>query len=592
MKIKYLNGYRIYNAIYAGSKAIIENQSYLNKINVFPVPDSDTGTNMASTVHSIMEGSDVYRSLKRTLQSIADAALSGARGNSGIILAQFFYGFSEEIQPYHRISVDVFAQSVDKAIKHVYESMLEPIEGTIITVMKEWGKSICLQSNHTSDFAKLFHESLEVAKKALQETPNQLKTLAKAGVVDAGASGFVKFLEGVAQFIQNGKLRRIVQNEFKISNFYKESIHDFNEDSSRYCTEAMITNSKINIRTLQSKLKKYGTSVITAGSQKKIHLHIHTDNPEELFAEINQYGNISQLKVDDMKMQYEISKKPKDSIALITDSACDLPKKMLEKHHIMQIPFNLYFGKIPYLDKVTISTNQFYKKMEGAKVHPKSSQPSFKTVDNMYSFISNHFQNIIGIHISNNLSGMYKIAKSIENNFSQKNIAVLDSKQLTVSQGLIVLRAAEAIEAGISFSELTKKIDRWIDKTEIYVDVNTLKYMVRGGRVSPLKGLLASLLNIKPIVGLDKNGKASIAGKSFSRNGNMKKILKIIAEKLNSKKIWRYAIVHADAKKRAEIYADKLTKLIGQEPAYIMELSPVIGVHNGIGAIGIGIMED
>jgi len=144
----------------------------------------------------------------------------------------------------------------------------------------------------------------------------------------------------------------------------------------------------------------------------------------------------------------------------------------------------------------------------------------------------------------------------------------------------------------MTFEDLNTKVADWIEKTDIFVDVDTLKYMVRGGRVSPLKGMIATVLNLKPIVTLDEDGKATAAGKSFSRRGNIEKILELLYKKTENSKIWNYAIVHADAESRAQIYAEKLTNIIGKEPAYIMELSPVVGVHNGIGAVGIGIMEE
>ncbi len=216
MKIRYLDGSRLYNAIIAGGKAVIKNQAYLNKINVFPVPDADTGTNMASTMRSIMESSKVSRSLQSTLRSIADSALMGARGNSGIIFAQFFHGLSQELKDHHTISVTDFSRSVNNAITYVYDSILEPVEGTIITVMKDWAKAVEKNSEKTRDFVHLLSNSLKTARESLQNTPKQLKVLAEAGVVDAGAHGFVNFLEGISSFIQKGKLKSLSMVEYNV----------------------------------------------------------------------------------------------------------------------------------------------------------------------------------------------------------------------------------------------------------------------------------------------------------------------------------------------------------------------------------------
>ena len=213
MKISYIDGNRLYNAFLAGGAAVISQQDYLNKINVFPVPDADTGTNLASTMRSIMEGSRLYKSLSKTARSIADSALIGARGNSGIIFAQFIHGLSMELEDGNRTNVRDFAKTARSSLKYVYESIMEPVEGTMITVIKDWVNSLDEQSNRTTDFSSLIAETLKAARKSLADTPKKLKVLADAGVVDAGGKGFVDFLEGIWEFISRGKLKRVYNLE-------------------------------------------------------------------------------------------------------------------------------------------------------------------------------------------------------------------------------------------------------------------------------------------------------------------------------------------------------------------------------------------
>jgi dihydroxyacetone kinase-like predicted kinase len=166
MKIRYLDGYRLYYAVLVGGKSVIEDQSYLNKINVFPVPDSDTGTNLASTMHSIAEGAVLARSFNTTLGSIADAALLGARGNSGLIFAQFLYGINEEIKDRKKISTQAFGEAVKNAIHYAYKSIVSPVEGTMLTVMKDWAEAVYHQRIKKNDFAELLFYSLQIAKKS------------------------------------------------------------------------------------------------------------------------------------------------------------------------------------------------------------------------------------------------------------------------------------------------------------------------------------------------------------------------------------------------------------------------------------------
>ncbi|MFW6123623.1 MAG: DAK2 domain-containing protein [Acidobacteriota bacterium] len=590
MTIEYINGNRLYNAFLAGGKAVVSDQNYLNKINVFPVPDSDTGTNLASTMHSIIQGSVQNPNPKTTLNSIAEAAIYGARGNSGLIFAQFIYGINKEIRHDKKASTKSFGESVKNAIKHTYESIVNPVEGTMLTVMKDWAEAVYKYRTKTNDFYELFSLSLPAAKKSLKDTPKKLSILAKKGVVDAGAKGFVDFLEGIVHFIKKGKLRNISKPKVQWKDNHIHSHTDRNSIGERYCTEALLTGTHIDLGNLRKDIKKFGSSAIVAGSETKVRIHIHTDHPEKLFSKVKNYGSIINIKADDMVKQFEVSHNRKADTALVTDSACDIPREILEQHQIHVVPLNLHFKDSIFLDKITINPDQFYSLLKTQKELPTSSQPSPKTVQNLLSFLSTHYDSILTVTISSKLSGVYKQFLKAASQLKDKKIKVIDSKQLSASQGLIVLKIAEEIQKGKTFKQIIENADQWVNKTKILVDIHTLKYMVRGGRVSPLKGFIAKLLNLKPIISLDDQGKATAYGKSFSRRSSMKKIAKKLKHLNETKGIWKYAVVHAQARKRANSYAQRLHQVTGLQPAYIVNISPVVGVHNGLGAVAVAVM--
>lgn len=590
MKISYLDGGRLYYAFLAGGDAVIKDQSYLNKINVFPVPDSDTGTNMASTVRSISEAAVYNRSLQATLTSISDAAIYGARGNSGLIFAQFLFGISQELKEEMKASTRAFGEAVKKAVQYAYKSIVTPVEGTMLTVMKDWAEAVYHYRTRTSDFVELFSHALQVAKRSLQETPQKLSVLAKAGVVDAGAKGFVDFLEGVENFVRKGRLKGFIRPEtvWKDSEVYIHS--DRGAIKHRYCSEALLIGRAMNLDKLREEVRPFGDSAIVAGSEQKARIHIHTDHPSDLFFRVKDYGSITQVKVDDMLRQYEASHSRKAKIALVTDSTCDLPQDIIDEHQIHLIPVNLSFGDTIFLDKVTITPEQFYTLLKTHKEHPKSSQPAPKPVQNLFSFLATHYESIIVVTISDKLSGVYKLTQNAAATIKDKKISVINSRHLSASLGLIVLRVAEAIREGKSHDEIVRLTEEWIARTKIFVDIQTLKYLVRGGRLSPLKGFLAKILNLKPIVSLNSEGSAIAFGKSFSRWSNMKKIVRIIKELSEEGKIWNYAIVHAQNIERVKLYAEKLKEFIHREPDFIVDVSPAIGAHNGIGVVAITLM--
>jgi len=588
MKIKYLDGRRLYLAFLAGGQAVIKDFAYLNKINVYPVPDGDTGTNLASTTKAIAEQARPSRSAKESLNSIAEAALTGARGNSGLIFAQYIYGLSRELGSDLRISAARFGESVKNAVRYAYSSTARPQEGTILTLIREWAEEIYQNRHRFSDFHELLHHSLDRAKQVLQETPRRLPALKKAGVVDAGAKGFVDFIEGVVNFIHQGSLKDVLNQEMPEFEF-EEAPHQPKEDIPfRYCTEALLTGDNLDFDQIKNIVVKAGDSAITGGSETRVRFHVHTNEPEELFEALKNLSTIVQPKVEDMKLQSEISFRPKRKIALVVDSSCDLPTSFLEENQVVVIPLLLNIKNHVFLDKLTISPRRIYKMLAEEEIMPGSAQPSPKSIENWFSFLSSHYDSILVLTISSALSGFYNLVKAVAEKFPEKKIRIVDSRHISGSSGLIVERLLEGWSEGTQdVDELARQAEELIAKTEILVDIKTLKYLVKGGRVSPMKGLLAKLLNIKPIITINKLGQAVPCRQSFSRRQNFKKILKMIRKRQAVHPVHSFSIVHAGNRPRAEAYAREIERITGRQVSFIEEASPVVGVHNGLGAVGV-----
>ncbi|HOI44409.1 MAG TPA: DegV family protein [Candidatus Aminicenantes bacterium] len=591
MKIRYLDGRRLYHAFLAGGEAVISDQNYLNKINVFPVPDSDTGTNLATTMRAISQRAKASIAIHATMDSIADAAISGARGNSGIIFAQFIYGLSREMKNEVKVSTRRFGESVRRAVQYAHQAIVSPVEGTMITLIKDWADAVFEQRQKMGDFVELLTYSLHVARTSLRDTPKKLQVLAKAGVVDAGAKGFVDFLEGVLNFIKKGNLKQIARMQAAAPEIPAGAHVERRSVGRRFCSEALIVGRGLDAARMRSIVQKHGDSAVVAGSEEKVRIHVHTNSPAELFDELKEFGTIAEIKADDMLRQYEAGHSPKSKIALVTDSACDLPKAFLDEHQIHVIPFSLSFGESLYLDKVTITPSQFYAQRRASKVYPKTAQPPPAVVRAMFSFLASHYESVIVCTISDKLTGMYELCLSAATGFPGKKISVINTKQISGSQGLIVSRVAEAIRAGDSHDEVVALAERCIAATQLLVDVDSLKYLVRSGRVSHFKGFLARLLNLKPVLALVEGQAVSIS-KSFGRRANMKKIMRMIRRTAGEKTVQKYAIVHAQVPERADLYARELTKIFGRGPEFIMVISPVIGVHTGLGVMGVALLTD
>jgi len=590
-----MDGRRLYYTFIAGARKVIEHQVELNKINVFPVNDGDTGTNLASTIRAVVDSMHPHRSYKITADRIAETTLVNARGNSGIIFAQFLYGMSSETGNFKTITIKQFAESIKNSIRYIYEAVANPVEGTMLTVIKDWANYIYDNRNIITDFNQLFIGSIDVLNKSLIATKSKLAVLAKANVVDAGARGFVFFVEGITDFIANRNLKELIQVKAETSVFEKieEAIPEKVE--FRFCTEALIKNSTIDNKSILPILEKYGNSIVVAGSDKMRRLHVHTNTPAELFNELRNTGTLAFQKADDMLRQSEVVYNRKWKIALVTDSTCDLSQDLIDQYQINMLPININFGENHYLDKVTIQPEQFYTLLKENKDYPKSSQVNEKSFTNLYSHLASHYDSIIAIHLSDKLSGTFnsskKAALAISTEFN-KPISVINSKNLSGALGLVVLRTAKAIESGLSHDQIVMMAENWATHLRIFVSVKSIKYLVRGGRVSAVRGIIARMLNINPIVSIDETGKAIVFDKSFNQRANMEKVMGYITKISKEKQIWNYIVLHANNEYASQWYSEKMENLIDKKPVSVVNISPIVGANAGIGAAAVALLYD
>jgi DegV family protein with EDD domain len=363
----------------------------------------------------------------------------------------------------------------------------------------------------------------------------------------------------------------------------------------RYCTEAIIRDVSLNHNRLSEILSQHGDSVVVAGASKASRLHVHTSHPDRLFERLQRHGTLTFQKADDMLRQSQAIYDRKWNIALVTDSACDLSPELIDHYQIHMLPIHISFGDNQYLDKITMRPEQFYRRIDEGGIYPKTAQVNDITFKNLYTFLTTHYDAVIAVHLTAKFSGTYfsscKAAETISRAY-RKPISVIDSKNVSGALGLIVLRIAQAIEKGLTHAAIVDHAARWVDNTRLLVSVKTLKYMVRGGRVSPLKGLLASLLNINPIVSIDAEGNSMLFGKTFSQKANMKKVMSHINRTCQDRAIWNHIVMHANNRPAADWYARQMTALTAEPPVATVNISPVIGASAGLGAAAVAFMFD
>ncbi len=592
MAINYLDGKRLYRVLHAGLQKVLAREEYLNEINVFPVPDNDTGTNMAHTLTAIQDGihDKDHPKINTMSQKIADSALDGARGNAGVILAQFMVGFSEAIQDKLTISTKQFSLAVENACNYAYDALVEPREGTILTVIREWSEYIQKHSDGLHDFQELLRNGLERAQKALKDTPKKLDVLKKAGVVDAGGQGFVYLLEGMQDFITNGKVKLYKRMKTASKSIGRPIKIEFNQ-KYRYCTECTITGISIPKKDLQTDLKALGENIVLAGTAKKMKVHIHTNSPQDVFDICRTAGTVSDEKADDMLQQQKDSHTAHSDIAIVIDSACDLPDDLLESMNIHVVPVKLGFGDEMIVDRIGMTTEEFWTKVASCPHHPKTSQPSPGDFRRHYELLLNNYKSIVSIHIPAGSSGTFQSAVTATKALTDHNIEVIDSLNVSVGAGLVALTAAEAVQEGKSADEVVRIAREAVENTSIYIGLESLEFAVRGGRVAKPVKKVADLIRMNPILTIDKTGKLSTAGKTFGALNRPDKLLKWVLKQLDSEKQYRYGIAYTTNRYEADRLAAKLRACTGEEEVLIAQVGPALSVHAGPGTMAIIVQE-
>ncbi len=305
MAILYCDAKRFKQTIIAGADWVFKNRDHLNKINVFPVPDGDTGTNMSVTLTAAIREMEALKeiSLETTVKAAAWGALMGARGNSGIILSQVLSSLAEGIEGRERLFAEDIAFALSRAAKKAYKAVLHPTEGTILTVIRETAETAEAAVKTEKDLALLLDEMVKSARSSVERTPLLLPKLKEAGVVDAGGLGFLNFLEGMVFFIQ-GKIAANgpIEDEGTLKTpAGDEAEHHWN---FRYCTEFILKGSRISEDTIKDVLTPMGDSIVVVGDSRLARIHIHTGTPEEVLRYASTVGQVSSIKVDDMLVQH------------------------------------------------------------------------------------------------------------------------------------------------------------------------------------------------------------------------------------------------------------------------------------------------
>ncbi len=315
---KTIDGILLAKMFKSGAKNLKDHVTTINDLNVFPIPDGDTGDNMLMTSIGGVDKISENLSLSSVSHSISDGMLLSARGNSGVILSQIFEGIAGELENVETAETDVLAKALQNGTKHAYSAVMDPTEGTMLTVMRCATEYISRKVYDSPE--ELLKDFLEEAKRTLEKTPDMLPVLKKAGVVDSGGAGLVYIVEGMLKaFTEDADDLDIsvspAKQDIDVNLFTEDSVLEYG-----YCTEVLVRlmNAKTNIEsfdvsTITDYLKSIGDSVVTFKNGSIVKIHVHTKTPDKVLSFCQQFGEFLKIKIENMSLQHNNTIIEKDS---------------------------------------------------------------------------------------------------------------------------------------------------------------------------------------------------------------------------------------------------------------------------------------
>ncbi len=606
MQIHYLDGSRLRRSLLAACNYAQQQRDELNRINVFPVPDGDTGTNLTLTVRAIADTMEPSRatSVAEVARGAADAAVMGARGNCGMMLSHFLLGFADGLSGYDRVNTAEFCCAFRRGAQSLREALDKPVEGTILTVVHD--TALAATQSAAKDFVALLQHLVNEARDSLERTPDLLPVLKTAGVVDAGAKGFVSLLEGVLYLVDGSLPISIESQVHEKALAPPASLMEYpvNQEQFRFCTEALVHSDSLPTQTsVQSRLRAAGDSMIVIRSDHVLKIHIHTDDPEQVFDYLRGLGDLVTHKAEDMRAQHRTLQRAEEGhiqlarrpVSVVTDSAADLSEDILRAHGIHVIPLLLIDGDRSYRAGIDIATEEFHKKLEDDSELPTTSQPSRADITKTYSRAAEEGEAVVAVLAASTLSGTFAAGEAAASGFQGTNIYMADSLSASVLQGLLVVKACELAELGWQPEEIVREITRVRTQSGILFTVQTLKRLVASGRVGSGQAFLSRLLGIKPVLEIDKCGHVTSAGKAIGVTRARSQLMKLVGERIpDGTERMRFGIFHVGMPEIVQPITDELRGRYGNRVEVLAApATPVIATHLGIGAWGVAyLVED
>ncbi len=571
---------------------IEEHKEEINKINVFPVPDQDTGNNMAKTLSGVKEAIENrdFKDLDEISEATLDGALTAAQGNAGVIYVGFLAGFLPILNK-NPVDAKKLAVAFEKGAARARQSIQNPKEGTILDVIDATTQTFKKEAEQEKDLVKIFKTAVEKAKEALLATREKMEIFRRANVVDAGGLAYLMILESHLEALEGEK------REEKKEERPSEKVRRFIQTLSyRYEVVSLIKNPRLEEKTIREKLKNLGDSLDIVQIGDKTKIHIHTDSPDEVKKIMREAGQILSLREEDMAKEVVGEESiRKVSIGIVTEEVADLPSKVTERYQIETVPLVVDWPEGEKLPGENIYQRMREADRRGMKAFPKTSQASPKSYLGAFRKQLQKFDKVLCLTITSKVSGCYNSACQAKDMLKEEEkgrVYILDTLQAAASQALLVLRAIELIQEQREINEVLDELKSLIPKTHLWVILEDPKWLEAGGRASKSQANWVrrmKKINLHPLITI-KDGLVAKGGVIFAKDmaeALFKKISKESQKARKQGKKIRVIIGQADNLEGIEKLR-KMLKEIKAEVPFISLASPVVCAHTGPGTLIAG----
>jgi len=606
------DAHRIAVAAARGAAAAVEaSRGRLNDLNVYPVPDGDTRSNLADTARELAAGlADATADTPAAVATAAKrAVLMGASGNSGAILSQIVGGFADVAGAAGEIDSHVLARALRSAADAAYRPVQQPIEGTMLTVIREMAEAAERLAGGGLD--EVVDAVLAAGGESVARTQGMLDVLRDAGVVDAGAAGLVEFCRGAVAGARGEQIQAPLEALERPLSF--EAVHQ-EESQFRYCTSFLVEGEDIDRDRLEAELLAMGDCLLVVGEAPMCRVHVHTDDPGAALTRAVAMGSLDRVAIANMQEQTRrreerLSAGPTlvalpggradeggltaENTAIVLDSTADVAHPEQEHANWRMVPLTVRFGEEQFEEYREIEPAEFYRRLRNGGPHPQTAAPSPGAYLRMYEKLS-EYAHVIVLPVSSKVSGSVQAARiAAEDPAAGGRVTVLDGRTVSVGTAMLADGVQRLLEDGTTLEEVTAWVESARERLRLVIYVDTLEYLRRGGRISRRGELAGNAIGLRPLLTLRDGELALYRRVVGGRRRALREFDRFLCQNSAPDGEVRVALAHGADPDGAEGLAAAVRRLRPQARIErVSELGAVVGTHGGPGTLGLLVLAE